>query len=88
MLAKQHPMELALHNITVDGVAPPFIRSERMRLHLKREGPRDFILERIPLRRIGDPLEVVGQIITCAIPAGSRMTGQTVFTDGGVTASR
>ncbi len=88
MLVKQHAMELAPYNITVNGVAPTFIRSERIRHHLEREGFRDFILERNPLGRIGDPLEVVGQIIAFAAPAGSYMTGQIVYVDGGVTASQ
>jgi NAD(P)-dependent dehydrogenase (short-subunit alcohol dehydrogenase family) len=88
MLVKQHAMELAPHNITVNGVAPTFIRSERIRHHLEREGFRDFILERNPLGRIGDPLEVVGQIIAFAAPAGSYITGQIVYIDGGVTASQ
>lgn len=88
MLVKQHAMELAPHAITVNGVAPTFIRSERIRHHLEREGFRDFILERNPLGRIGDPLEVVGQIIAFAAPAGSYMTGQVVYIDGGVTASQ
>jgi gluconate 5-dehydrogenase len=88
MLVKQHAMELAPHNITVNGVAPTFIRSERIRHHLEREGFRDFILERNPLGRIGDPLEVVGQIIAFVAPAGSYMTGQIVYIDGGVTASQ
>ena len=88
MLVKQHAMELAEHNITVNGVAPTFIQSERIRPHLEREGFRDFILDRNPLGRIGDPVEVVGQIITFAAPAGSYMTGQVVYVDGGVTASQ
>lgn len=88
MLVKQHAMELAPHNITVNGVAPTFIRSERIRHHLERDGFRDFILERNPLGRIGDPLEVVGQIVVFAAPAGSYMTGQIVYIDGGVTASQ
>lgn len=88
MLVKQHAMELAPHNITVNGLAPTFIRSERIRHHLEREGFRDFILERNPLGRIGDPLEVVGQIIAFAAPAGSYLTGQVVYIDGGVTASQ
>lgn len=88
MLVKQHAMELAPHNITVNGVAPTFIRSERIRHHLERDGFRDFILERNPLGRIGDPLEVVGQIIAFAAPSGSYMTGQIVYIDGGVTASQ
>jgi gluconate 5-dehydrogenase len=88
MLVKQHAMELAPHNITVNGVAPTFIQSDRIRPHLERERFRDFILERNPLGRIGDPIEVVGQVIAFASPAGSYMTGQTVFIDGGVTASQ
>ncbi|MFZ2103295.1 MAG: SDR family oxidoreductase [Oricola sp.] len=88
MLIKQHAMELAPHNITVNGVAPTFIQSDRIRPHLEREKFRDFILERNPLGRIGNPVEVVGQVIAFASPAGSYMTGQTVFIDGGVTASQ
>ncbi len=86
MLVKQHAMELAPHGITVNGVAPTFIRSERIRPHLERDEFREFILDRNPLGRIGDPLEVVGQVIAFAAPAGSYMTGQVVYVDGGVTA--
>jgi NAD(P)-dependent dehydrogenase (short-subunit alcohol dehydrogenase family) len=88
MLVKQHAMELAPHNITVNGVAPTFIQSDRIRPHLERPAFRDFILSRNPLGRIGEPLEVVGQVITFAAPAGSYMTGQIVYVDGGVTASQ
>ena len=88
MLVKQHAMELAPHGITVNGVAPTFIRSERIRPHLEREKFRDFILERNPLGRIGEPVEVVGQVLALAAPAGSYITGQVVYIDGGVTASQ
>ena len=88
MLVKQHAMELAPHNITVNGVAPTFIQSDRIRPHLDKPAFRDFILKRNPLGRIGEPLEIVGQIITFSAPAGSYMTGQIVYIDGGVTASQ
>lgn len=88
MLVKQHAMELAPHGITVNGVAPTFIQSDRIRGHLERPEFRDFILDRNPLGRIGDPLEVVGQIIAFAAPAGSYTTGQIIYIDGGVTASQ
>ncbi len=88
MLVKQHAMELAPHNITVNGVAPTFIQSDRIRPHLDKPEFRDFIFERNPLGRIGDPLEVCGQVIAFAAPAGSYMTGQIVYVDGGVTASQ
>jgi NAD(P)-dependent dehydrogenase (short-subunit alcohol dehydrogenase family) len=88
MLVRQHAMELAPHNITVNGVAPTFIRSERIRGHLERPEFRDFIERRNPLGRIGAPVEVVGQVIALAAPAGSYITGQVIFVDGGVTASQ
>ena len=88
MLVKQHAMELAPHRITVNGVAPTFIQSDRIRPHLEKPAFRNFILERNPLGRIGEPIEVVGQIITFAAAAGSYITGQIVYIDGGVTASQ
>lgn len=88
MLVKQHAMELAPHNITVNGVAPTFIQSERIRPHLEREKFREAVLERNPLGRIGDPIEVVGQVIAFAARAGSYTTGQVIYIDGGVTASQ
>jgi len=88
MLVKQHAMELAPHNITVNGVAPTFIQSDRIRPHLDKPEFREFMLERNPMGRIGNPLEVAGQVIALAAPAGSYITGQIVYVDGGVTASQ
>lgn len=88
MLVRQHAMELAPHGITVNGVAPTFIQSDRIRGHLERPEFREFIEQRNPLGRIGAPVEIVGQVIALAAPAGSYITGQVVFVDGGVTASQ
>jgi NAD(P)-dependent dehydrogenase (short-subunit alcohol dehydrogenase family) len=88
MLVKQHAMELAPYNITVNGVAPTFIRSDRIRPHLAKREFHDFILRRNPLSRIGDPVEIVGPVIAFAASAGSYVTGQVLYVDGGVTASQ
>jgi len=85
---RQHALELAPHRITVNGVAPTFIRSERIRGHLEREDFRRYILERNPLGRIGEPAEVTGPVIAFAAPAGSYVTGQVLYVDGGITASQ
>ena len=86
MLVRQHAMELAPHNITVNGIAPTFIQSERIRPHLENKHFREFILARNPLGRIGDPIEVAGPVVSLAAPAGSYVTGQVLYVDGGVTA--
>jgi NAD(P)-dependent dehydrogenase (short-subunit alcohol dehydrogenase family) len=88
MLIKQHAVELAPHNITVNGVAPTFIQSDRIRPHLDRAEFRDYILSRNPLGRIGEPIEVAGPVIALVAPAGSYMTGQVIYVDGGITASQ
>ena len=88
MLVKQHAVELAPHNITVNGVAPTFIQSDRIRPHLDRAEFRDYILARNPLGRIGHPIEVAGPVVALAAAAGSYITGQVVFVDGGITASQ
>ncbi len=88
MLVKQHAMELAPYNITVNGVAPTFIQSDRIRPHLDRPAFRDFILQRNPLGRIGEPIDVAGPVIALAAAAGGYITGQVVYVDGGVTASQ
>ena len=88
MLVKQHAMELAPYGITVNGVAPTFIQSDRIRPHLERAEFKDFILNRNPLGRIGEPIEVAGQIIAFVAPAGDYITGQVVYVDGGVVASQ
>ena len=88
MLVKQHAMELAPHGITVNGIAPTFIRSERIRPHLEREEFHRFVLSRNPLGRIGDPIEVAGPVVALASAAGSYVTGQVLYVDGGVTASQ
>lgn len=88
MLVRQHAMELAPYNITVNGVAPTFIQSDRIRPHLERKEFREFILTRNPLGRIGEPIEVAGPVIALAAPAGSYVTGQVLYVDGGVTAGQ
>lgn len=88
MLVKQHAMELAPHGITVNGIAPTFIQSERIRPHLERDEFRQFVLSRNPLGRIGEPIEVAGPVVALAAAAGSYVTGQILYVDGGVTASQ
>jgi NAD(P)-dependent dehydrogenase (short-subunit alcohol dehydrogenase family) len=88
MLVRQHAVELAPHNITVNGVAPTFIQSDRIRPHLDRSEFHDYILARNPLGRIGKPIEVAGPVVGLAAAAGSYVTGQVIYVDGGITASQ
>jgi len=52
MLVKQHALELAPHQITVNGVAPTFVYTEMIRHVMERPDFRAELERRIPLGRI------------------------------------
>ena len=88
MLIKQHAMELAPDGITVNGVAPTFVYTDMIRHVMDNPGFRSQLLERIPLGRIADPRDVVGAVLFFCSDAAGFVTGQTLYVDGGVTASQ
>jgi NAD(P)-dependent dehydrogenase (short-subunit alcohol dehydrogenase family) len=46
------------------------------------------LLSRIPLGRIAEPKDIVGATLFFAAPASDFVTGQTMYIDGGITASQ
>ena len=88
MLVKQHAMELAPHNITVNGVAPTFVYTEMIRHVMENPEFRKNLEARIPLGRIADPKDIVGPAIFFAAPASGFVTGQILYVDGGITSSQ
>ena len=81
-LTKVAAIELGLHNIRVNCVAPGAIEIERTR----RETP-DYARawgDAAPLGRVGTPRDVVETVGFFASQAASYITGQTLFVDGGV----
>jgi gluconate 5-dehydrogenase len=88
MLIKQHAMELAPHQITVNGVAPTFVYTEMIRHVMENDEFRRGLLDRIPLGRIADPKDIVGPALFFASPASGFVTGQNLLVDGGITASQ
>jgi NAD(P)-dependent dehydrogenase (short-subunit alcohol dehydrogenase family) len=88
MLIKQHAMELAPHDITVNGIAPTFVYTEMIRHVMENNAFRKQLLGRIPLGRIADPKDLVGPALFFATPASGFVTGQILYVDGGITASQ
>jgi gluconate 5-dehydrogenase len=88
MLIKQHAMELAPHDITVNGIAPTFVYTELIRHVMENPEFRQQLHARIPLGRIADPKDVVGPAVFFASPAADFVTGQILYVDGGITASQ
>jgi NAD(P)-dependent dehydrogenase (short-subunit alcohol dehydrogenase family) len=85
-LTKCLAVEWARHNITVNAVAPTFIRTPGTAECLANDAFRADVLSRIPLGRIGEPMEVAAAVVYLASPAAALVTGTTLLIDGGWTA--
>jgi NAD(P)-dependent dehydrogenase (short-subunit alcohol dehydrogenase family) len=88
MLVKQHALELAPNNITVNGVAPTFVYTEMIRHVIENPTFHKNLLQRIPLGRIAEPKDIVAPVLFFCSPGGSFTTGQVLYVDGGITASQ
>lgn len=84
-LTKCLALEWAKYNITVNAVAPTFIKTPGTRKWLENDEFLDSVIRRIPLGRVGDPMEVAGPVVFLASPEASLITGATLMIDGGWT---
>ena len=79
-------VEWARHGINVNAVAPTFIKTPGTVKWLQDEAFRADLLARIPLGRVGEPLDVAAAVVFLASPASALVTGTTLLIDGGFTA--
>ncbi len=81
-MSKSVAKELASRNITVNVVAPGYIRTE-MTGKLS-EAVQSKVLENIPLQRFGEVSDVAGVCLFLASQEANYITGQTIVVDGGL----
>lgn len=86
-LTKCLALEWAPHQITVNAVAPTFIKTPGTEKWLDDSDFKASVLARIPLGRVGEPMDVAGTVVFLASPAASLITGVTLLVDGGWTVS-
>lgn len=87
-MCKQLAAELAPHNINVNVVAPTFVRTEQVAAMLSDPQFYSTLTARIPLGRVAEPEEVMYTILFLVSPASQFITGQTLYLDGGITATQ
>lgn len=85
-LTKALAVELAPHNIRVNSVAPTFIDTPMTAPFFEDPRFREWVLNRIPLGRLGQLDEVTAAVVFLASPAASLITGASLVVDGGWTA--
>ncbi len=84
MMVKQLATEWAKHNITVNGIAPTFTRTELVKKYLEDPNFYQPLVSRIPLGRICEPIDLAGLVIYLSVPASDFITGQIIVADGGL----
>ncbi len=81
-LARASALDLGPYNVTVNCIAPgPF--TTEMPMSLLSDADKKAFADRTALGRWGDPKELVGPCLLLASDAGSYITGQVLFVDGG-----
>lgn len=85
-LVRQLGHELGQFGITVNSIAPGFVRSnpttERQWLALGPEGQQKLV-SGIAMRRLGTPEDIAAAVLFLASPQASWITGQVLSVDGG-----
>ncbi|MGE0823610.1 MAG: SDR family NAD(P)-dependent oxidoreductase [Candidatus Binatia bacterium] len=75
----------AKHHVYVNSISPGYIRTNMTASHLTRPEVVQEMLRQTPLRRLGEPRDIVGAALFLASPASDFVTGHNLVIDGGVT---
>jgi NAD(P)-dependent dehydrogenase (short-subunit alcohol dehydrogenase family) len=86
---KQMTMALAdewgRYGITVNCLAPGWFKTEQNKVMYEDQEWVDYLVDRIPLKRPGQPTDLEGAVVFLASDASEYITGQTLLVDGGIT---
>lgn len=72
------------HGITVNCLAPGWFRTNQNKILYENREWVDYLTERIPLKRPGQPNDLDGAIVFLASESSRYVTGQTLLVDGGI----
>jgi len=87
LFSKTIALEWALENITVNTISPGPLLTEINQKVLDNKENYEKFCERIPMRRFGEPHEIVSAALFLASPHSSYVTGSDIVVDGGWTSS-
>jgi NAD(P)-dependent dehydrogenase (short-subunit alcohol dehydrogenase family) len=73
------------HGITVNCLAPGWFQTAQNRVLYEDKEWVEYLIERIPLKRPGQPNDLDGAVVFLASEESRYITGQTLLVDGGIT---
>src|SRR4051794_27333293 len=72
------------HGITVNCLAPGWFRTEQNKVMYEDKEWVEYICDRIPMKRPGQPNDLDGAVVFLASESSRYVTGQTLLVDGGI----
>ena len=87
MLTQALAVELAPHDVQVNGIAPGFFRTEMNAALVSDAKFSAWVEERTPAGRWGEPAEISGAAVFLASNAADYVTGHLLYVDGGYAAA-
>jgi NAD(P)-dependent dehydrogenase (short-subunit alcohol dehydrogenase family) len=85
MLTKTLAQEAAPHGVRVLAVGPGAIKTTINKPVWSDPKSMKDLMEKIPLKRIGEPDEIARMVVVLVSDVASYVTGRTIFVDGGMT---
>jgi gluconate 5-dehydrogenase len=86
MLTKNMAVEWAKYNIQVNGIGPGYFITDMTRSLVENKEFNQWIINRTPARRWGNPEELLGALIFLSSEASDFINGQIIYVDGGILA--
>jgi NAD(P)-dependent dehydrogenase (short-subunit alcohol dehydrogenase family) len=86
VLTRRFALELGLQGVTVNAVAPGFVRTDmtqRGRGAVDWQGTEERLAARAMMGRIGEPDDIANAVVFLASPESGWITAQTLTVDGG-----
>ena len=88
MLTRNLATEWARHNIQVNGIGPGYFATEQTApIRVGGHPFNEFIINRTPAGRWGDPEDLGGTTVFLASKASDFVNGQIIYVDGGILAT-
>jgi len=88
MLTRNMATEWAKYNIQINGIGPGYFATAQTEpLRVGGHPLNDFIINRTPAGRWGDPEDLAGTAVFLASKASDFVNGQVVYVDGGILAT-